>query len=102
MGQSRGRRISRTLSPLAIQNLSLRCPRAFPLLLVASGANQAMSRREYSVLELRQPVLAATFWREVEQVPERPDHVDVPRVLPVLLRREEHLGRIRMVDRTVP
>jgi hypothetical protein len=43
-------------------------------------------------------VSAATRGREVEQVPERPDRIDVARVLPRLGLGEQELGRIPVAD----
>src|SRR5947207_14707630 len=53
------------------------------------------------VTQPRVPILAAPFRRHVEDVPERPDHVDVSRVLPFLCRREEQLAVPEMANAAV-
>ena len=54
-----------------------------------------------AILELRVPVLAAPFGREVEQLPQRPGHVDMARVLASLRPGEQHLGVKEMADLAV-
>src|SRR5215472_12239334 len=50
------------------------------------------------VRELRKPVLAAALARQVEQVPQRPHHVDVARVLARLGRGEHQLAPPGVAD----
>jgi hypothetical protein len=45
--------------------------------------------------------VSALFGRVVECVPQRPDHIDVTRVLALFRRNERQLGRVKMMDRPV-
>src|SRR6266851_1873280 len=47
------------------------------------------------------PVGAAPLRGVVERVPQRPDHVDMARMLALFRRRERQLCRIKMMDRAV-
>src|SRR5229473_2641340 len=51
--------------------------------------------------ELGVPLLAAAFGGQVEEVPERPDHVHVAAVMARLAGREEHLGVEEMMNRAI-
>src|SRR5438094_5726504 len=53
------------------------------------------------VAEFRIPVGAAPLGREVEQVPQRPDQVDVARVLALLLPGDRKSTRLNSSHRTI-
>jgi len=55
----------------------------------------------FLVGQFRTPRLPAAFWREIEEVPERPDHINVARILARLFGRKHEFGLIEMVDRAV-
>src|SRR5258708_26770473 len=52
----------------------------------------------FSVVELWPPVCASTLGRAVEDRPQRPHEVDVPRVLAGLARNQEQLTAPEVVD----
>src|SRR5262245_35209697 len=51
-----------------------------------------------AVVELRIPVFAAPFRREIEDVPQRPDDIHVARVLARIGRSEQEFGCVEVAD----
>jgi hypothetical protein len=50
-----------------------------------------------SVGKLRRPLLSAALWGETEQVPERPDQIDVAGILSRFGGRKEKFGMVEVV-----
>src|SRR5579863_4584213 len=53
------------------------------------------------VRQFRTPRLAAAVWRVIEEIPERPYHVHMARILSRLLGRKHKFGLVEMVYRAV-
>src|SRR5688572_26444174 len=58
--------------------------------------NRTLTPNSVSVLKFWIPVLAASLGREVEEVPERPDHVDMARILTGLGPGVKELGAVEV------
>src|SRR5207237_652695 len=62
---------------------------------------EALRYEQVLVPQARIPVCATSFGRHVEQVPQGPDHVDVPPVLAVLGWREEQLRLVKVMNPSI-
>src|SRR5688572_5459845 len=60
--------------------------------------NRTLTPNSVSVLKFWVPVLAASLGREVEQVPQWPDHVDMARVLAAIGPGVKELGAVEVTD----
>src|SRR5256885_16955020 len=99
MPSYRSRRRSRSRATAASAAATAACLRFTTRRSMLGGAR--LSANGALVAELRVPVAAAAFRREVEHVPERPHQVVVPRVLAFVLRRIEHLAAVEMTHLAV-